>query len=62
MRRTTKNTALSIFGNASQKQGRHRARDRTLLLIMFRDGLRVGDVELLKSDALMLNEQAIAGF
>lgn len=45
---------------AAGNRGRHRLRDRTLLLLMFRHGLRVGEACLLKWDAVMLDERAIA--
>lgn len=42
------------------ERGRHRLRDRTLLLLMFRHGLRAGEACLLKWDAVMFDEKAIA--
>ncbi len=45
---------------AAGERGRHRLRDRTLLLFMFRHGLRAGEVCLLKWDAVMFDEKAIA--
>lgn len=41
------------------ERGRHRLRDRTLLLLMFRHGLRVSEVCLLKWDAVMVDEKKI---
>lgn len=40
--------------------GRHPDRDRTLLLLMFRHGLRVGEAARLKWDAIMLDNQTIS--
>ncbi|MBD1863031.1 MULTISPECIES: tyrosine-type recombinase/integrase [Trichocoleus] len=45
---------------AAGQRGRHPLRDRTLLLLMFRHGLRVGEACLLKWDAVMLEERCIA--
>lgn len=45
---------------AAGERGRHKQRDRTLLLLMFRHGLRVGEACLLKWDAVMLDEKSIA--
>jgi integrase len=42
------------------ERGRHRLRDLTLLLMMFRHGLRAGEASLLKWDAVMLDERNIA--
>lgn len=41
-------------------RGRHPVRDRTLMLLMFRHGLRAGEACRLKWDAVMLQEKAIA--
>lgn len=46
--------------DAAELRGRHPIRDRTLLLLMFRHGLRAGEACLLKWDAVMLKEKAIA--
>lgn len=46
--------------DAASLRGRHPVRDRTLLLLMFRHGLRAGEACLLKWDAIMLQEKAIA--
>lgn len=45
---------------AASSRGRHRLRDRTLLLIMFRHGLRAGEACLLKWDAIMFDTQMIS--
>ncbi|HEY9862529.1 MAG TPA: tyrosine-type recombinase/integrase [Candidatus Obscuribacterales bacterium] len=45
---------------AAGQRGRHPLRDRTLLLLMFRHGLRAGEACLLKWDAVMLEERCIA--
>ncbi|MEP0924907.1 tyrosine-type recombinase/integrase [Leptolyngbya sp. ST-U4] len=45
---------------AAGERGRHRLRDRTLLLLMFRHGLRAGEACLLKWDAVMFDEKTIA--
>jgi integrase len=42
------------------ERGRHRLRDRTLLLLMFRHGLRAGEASLLKWDAVMFDEGKIS--
>lgn len=42
------------------ERGRHRLRDRTLLLMMFRHGLRAGEASLLKWDAVMFEERNIS--
>lgn len=44
------------------QRGRYPLRDRTLLLLMFRHGLRAGEACLLKWDAVMFDEAAIAIF
>lgn len=44
---------------AAGERGRHRLRDRTLLLLMFRHGLRAGEASLLKWDAVMLGERSL---
>lgn len=44
---------------AAGARGRHGLRDRTLLLMMFRHGLRVGEACWLKWDAVMLEERTI---
>lgn len=41
------------------ERGRYRLRDRTLLLLMFRHGLRVSEACLLKWDAVMFDEKKI---
>lgn len=45
---------------AAQLVGRHPVRDRTLLLLMFRHGLRASEVGLLRWDAVMLRSGTIA--
>ena len=45
---------------AAGERGRHRLRDLTLLLLMFRHGLRSGEVCLLKWDAIMADMHAIS--
>lgn len=42
------------------ERGRHQLRDRTLLLLMFRHGLRAGEASLLKWDAVMFEERNIS--
>ena len=42
------------------ERGRHRLRDRTLLLMMFRHGLRAGEASLLKWDAVMFDERNVS--
>lgn len=44
---------------AAGSRGRHKLRDRTLLLLMFRHGLRSGEACILRWDAVMLEEQEI---
>jgi len=41
-------------------RGRHRLRDRTLLLLMFRHGLRAGEAVALRWDAIMFDAGAIS--
>jgi type 1 fimbriae regulatory protein FimB/type 1 fimbriae regulatory protein FimE len=50
------NHLIAVAGD----RGRHRLRDRTLLLLMFRHGLRAGEASLLKWDAVMLDERNIS--
>ena len=45
---------------AAGTRGRHPLRDRTLLLLMFRHGLRAGEACRLKWDAIMLDARAIS--
>jgi integrase len=45
---------------AAGERGRYRLRDRTLLLLMFRHGLRAGEACLLKWDAVMMDERNIS--
>jgi type 1 fimbriae regulatory protein FimB/type 1 fimbriae regulatory protein FimE len=45
---------------AAGERGRHRLRDHTLLLQMFRHGLRAGEACLLKWDAVMFDERSIS--
>jgi type 1 fimbriae regulatory protein FimB/type 1 fimbriae regulatory protein FimE len=45
---------------AAGERGRHRLRDRALLLLMFRHGLRAGEACLLKWDAVMVDERSIS--
>lgn len=45
---------------AAQLVGRHLVRDRTLLLLMFRHGLRASEASLLRWDAVMLKSGTIA--
>ena len=45
---------------AAGQRGRHRLRDRTLLLLMFRHGLRAGEACLLKWDAIMFDTGTIS--
>lgn len=45
---------------AAGKRGRHRRRDRTLVLMMFRHGLRVGEVVNLRWDAVMFDSRSIS--
>ncbi len=45
---------------AAGNRGRHRLRDRTLLLLMFRHGLRAGEASQLKWDAVMLDERNVS--
>ena len=42
------------------ERGRHRLRDRTLLLLMFRHGLRAGEAVALRWDAIMFDAGAIS--
>lgn len=44
---------------AAGQRGRHRERDRTLLLLMFRHGLRPGEAASLKWDAIMIDKRVI---
>jgi integrase len=46
--------------DAAGQRGRHPLRDRTLLLLMFRHGLRAGEVCLLKWDAIMFDIRSIS--
>jgi len=45
---------------AAGERGRHRLRDRTLLLLMFRHGLRAGEAVGLRWDAIMFDAGAIS--
>lgn len=45
--------------DAAGERGRHRERDRCLLLLMFRHGLRAGEAAQLKWDAIMLEQRVI---
>lgn len=45
--------------DAAFERGRHRERDRTLLLLMFRHGLRPGEAATLKWDAIMIDKRVI---
>lgn len=45
---------------AAGERGRHRLRDRTLLLLMFRHGLRAGEAAGLRWDAIMFDAGAIS--
>lgn len=45
---------------AAGERGRHRLRDRTLLLLMFRHGLRAGEAVILRWDAIMFDAGAIS--
>ena len=44
---------------AAGQRGRHKERDRTLLLLMFRHGLRPGEAATLKWDAIMIDKRVI---
>jgi integrase len=44
---------------AAGERGRHRLRDRILLLLMFRHGLRTSEACLLKWDAVMFDQRSI---
>jgi type 1 fimbriae regulatory protein FimB/type 1 fimbriae regulatory protein FimE len=46
--------------DAAGLRGRYPLRDQTLLLLMFRHGLRVGEAAPLRWDAVMLEERSIA--
>lgn len=46
--------------DAAGTRGRHPLRDRTLLLLMFRHGLRAGEACLLKWDAIMFDTRTLS--
>lgn len=54
----TKGEVYRLIESAGSR-GRHKVRDRTLLLLMFRHGLRAGEAVILRWDAVLWDEEEL---